>query len=106
VFADSAAFFVSSPKTRRNAHGIQHALWRVMRGARHYSELTVWKLADELRIETLKLTSRPAFARNVKAQTQAEDAVNSICRNIAEGFRLRDSWPIRLVPANFPAVVE
>jgi four helix bundle protein len=56
-----------------------------MRGARHYSELTVWKLADELRIETLKLTSRPAFARNVKAQTQA-DAVNSICRNIAEGF--------------------
>ena len=57
-----------------------------MRGARHVSELTVWKLADELRIETLKLTSRPAFARNLKAQTQAEDAVNSICRNIAEGF--------------------
>ena len=57
-----------------------------MRGARHYSELTVWKLADELRVETLKLTSRPAFARNLKAQTQAEDAVNSICRNIAEGF--------------------
>ena len=57
-----------------------------MRGARHYSELTVWKLADELRIETLKLTSRPAFARNLKAQTQAEDAVNSTCRNIAEGF--------------------
>ena len=57
-----------------------------MRGARHFSELTVWKLADELRVETLKLTSRPAFARNLKAQTQAEDAVNSICRNIAEGF--------------------
>ena len=57
-----------------------------MRGARHFSELTVWRLADELRIETLKLTSRPAFARNLKAQTQAEDAVNSVCRNIAEGF--------------------
>jgi four helix bundle protein len=37
-------------------------------------------------VEALKLTSRPAFARNLKAQTQAEDAVNSICRNIAEGF--------------------
>jgi four helix bundle protein len=57
-----------------------------MRGARHVSELTVWKLADELRVETLKLTGRPVFARNVKAQTQADDAVNSICRNIAEGF--------------------
>jgi four helix bundle protein len=57
-----------------------------MRGARHFSELTVWQLADELRVETLTLTSRPAFARNLKAQTQAEDAVNSICRNIAEGF--------------------
>ena len=57
-----------------------------MRGASHFSELTVWQLAVELRVETLKLTSRPAFARNLKAQTQAEDAVNSICRNIAEGF--------------------
>ena len=57
-----------------------------MRGARHFSELTVWKLADELRIETLKLTKRPEFARNLKAQSQAEDAVNSICRNTAEGF--------------------
>lgn len=57
-----------------------------MRGARHFSELTVWQLADELRIETLKLTGRPAFARNLKAQTQADDAVNSVCRNIAEGF--------------------
>jgi four helix bundle protein len=73
-------------KTPSKAHGIRPALLRTVRGARHYSELTVWKLADELRIETLKLTSRPAFARNLKAQTQAEDAVNSICRNIAEGF--------------------
>lgn len=57
-----------------------------MRGARHFTELTVWRLADELRVETLKLTGRPEFARNLKAQTQAEDAANSICRNIAEGF--------------------
>jgi four helix bundle protein len=57
-----------------------------MRVARHYLELTVWQLADELRVETLKLTSRPAFARNAKSQMQTEDAVNSVCRNIAEGF--------------------
>jgi four helix bundle protein len=73
-------------KTPSNAHGIRRAVVHAMRGARHFSELTVWKLADELRVETLQLTSRPAFARNLKAQTQAEDAVNSICRNIAEGF--------------------
>jgi four helix bundle protein len=57
-----------------------------MRGARHFSELTIWKIADELRVETFKLTSRPRFARDLKAQSQAEDAANSICRNIAEGF--------------------
>jgi four helix bundle protein len=86
LFADSAAFPTFPVKTPITRSGIQRALSRAMRGARHYSELTVWKLADELRIETLKLTSRPAFARNLKAQTQAEDAVNSICRNTAEGF--------------------
>jgi four helix bundle protein len=57
-----------------------------MRGARHFSDLTIWKLADELRVETFKLTSRPRFARDLKAQSQADDAANSICRNIAEGF--------------------
>jgi four helix bundle protein len=34
----------------------------------------------------MKLTARPTFARDFKAQQQADDAVNSICRNIAEGF--------------------
>jgi len=57
-----------------------------MPGARHFSALTVWKLADEVRVETFKLTSRPRYARDLKAQSQTEDAANSICRNIAEGF--------------------
>ena len=57
-----------------------------MPGARHFSGLAIWKLADELRVETFKLTSRPRFARDLKAQSQTEDAANSICRNIAEGF--------------------
>jgi four helix bundle protein len=57
-----------------------------MRGARRYTELIVWQLADELRIETFKLTSRAVFARNLKARTQTEDAVDSVCRNIPEGF--------------------
>ena len=32
------------------------------------------------------MTGKPAFARNLKAKTQAEDAADSVCRNIAEGF--------------------
>jgi len=45
-----------------------------------------FRSAGSSQILPLKLTSSPAFARNLKAQTQADDAVNSICRNIAEGF--------------------
>jgi four helix bundle protein len=53
---------------------------------RHFSELVVWQLADEVRVETLKLTAREGFARDLRLRAQAEDAVNSVCRNIAEGF--------------------
>jgi four helix bundle protein len=55
-------------------------------GARHFSELIVWKLADEIRTETFTLTAKPGFVRDVRARSQAEDAANSVCRNIAEGF--------------------
>jgi four helix bundle protein len=54
--------------------------------ARHYSELRVWKLADALRVDVFSLTSRPAFAKDLKAKGQADDAISSVCRNIAEGF--------------------
>lgn len=57
-----------------------------MAGARHYRELIAWQLADQLRVEVFKLTRRPPFARDFKHQGQAEDAVDSVCRNIAEGF--------------------
>jgi four helix bundle protein len=57
-----------------------------MSGARHFTKLIVWQLADELRIETLRLTSRRQFERDLKLHSQTEDAINSACRNIAEGF--------------------
>jgi len=57
-----------------------------MDGARHYTELAVWRIGDQLRTEVFKLTGGPRFARDFRAQEQADDAVNSICRNIAEGF--------------------
>ena len=57
-----------------------------MKAARHYSELIVWKLAEEIRIEVFKLTAKPCFAADFRAKSQAEDAANSVGRNIAEGF--------------------
>lgn len=54
--------------------------------AHHYSQLIVWKLAEEIRIEVFKLTAKPLFAADFKAKRQGEDAANSVCRNIAEGF--------------------
>ncbi len=57
-----------------------------MAGAKHYSELIAWQLADQLRVQTLTLTARPRFVKDLKLNSQTEDAVNSVCRNIAEGF--------------------
>jgi four helix bundle protein len=54
--------------------------------ARHYSQLIVWKLANEIRIEVFNLTEKSNFAADLRARSQAEDAANSMGRNIAEGF--------------------
>ena len=60
-----------------------------MAGARHHTDLIVWKLADEMRVEVFKLTRRPAFVRDFKLRSQTDDAMDSVCRNIAEGFGCR-----------------
>ena len=57
-----------------------------MSAAHHYSQLVVWKLAEEIRIEVFRLTAKPSFAADFRARSQAEDAAISVCRNIAEGF--------------------
>jgi four helix bundle protein len=57
--------------------------------AQHYSDLIVWKLADEIRVEVFKLTKRAPFSRDYKLKSQTDDAMDSVCRNIAEGFGCR-----------------
>ena len=54
--------------------------------ARHYSDLIVWQLGEEIRIEVFELTAKPCFDADLKAKGQADDAANSVTRNIAEGF--------------------
>jgi four helix bundle protein len=57
-----------------------------MGGAKRYEDLIVWQLADQIRVLVFTLTERPRFVRDVRLRAQTEDAVNSMCRNIAEGF--------------------
>jgi four helix bundle protein len=54
--------------------------------ARFYWELQTWQLADEIRQHVFRWTKRPRFAADLKARAQIDDAINSTCRNIAEGF--------------------
>jgi four helix bundle protein len=54
--------------------------------ARHFTELIVWQLADQLRIEVFQLTKRGRFHTDFKLRSQLDDAADSACRNIAEGF--------------------
>ena len=56
---------------------------------RDHARLTVWQLAAELRLETLKLTRRATFAHDRRLQSETEETVSSICRNIPEGARRR-----------------
>ena len=55
-------------------------------GARHFRELIVWQLSEQLRVEVLGITTRPCFRKDFKLRAQLEDAIDSVCRNIAEGF--------------------
>jgi 23S rRNA-intervening sequence protein len=57
-----------------------------MAPARHYTDLIVWQLAEQIRIEVFKLTPKSGFATDFTAREQAEDSIDSTCRNIAEGF--------------------
>jgi four helix bundle protein len=54
--------------------------------ATHYTDLVVWQLADALRVGVFRLTRRAPFSQDFKLQGQTEDSIDSVCRNIAEGF--------------------
>ena len=57
-----------------------------MAGARHHTEIVAWQLADQIRVEIFALTRQGTFARAFKLRPQTEDAIDSVCRNISEGF--------------------
>ena len=55
-----------------------------MAGARHFTELIVWQLGDEHRVEVFALTKRPRLRADFKLRSQIDDAADSVCRNVAE----------------------
>ena len=67
-------------------HVLENRSVEHMPAAKKYQDLIVWQLADQIRVLVFALTERESFKRDLKLHSQTEDAVNSICRNIAEGF--------------------
>lgn len=54
--------------------------------AAHVTDLLVWQLADELRVEVIRLTALSAPSRDFKFRDQLRSAASGISANIAEGF--------------------
>ena len=57
-----------------------------MAGVREHTELTVWKLCNELRERIRPIVDRAAFGRYPKLREQLDEAAESPCPNIGEGF--------------------
>lgn len=54
--------------------------------ARHFTELIIWQLGDQIRQQVFAVTQTRQFAADLKLRSQLDDAADSVCRNIAEGF--------------------
>jgi four helix bundle protein len=54
--------------------------------AKDHRELDTWKLANEARIEVLRLVERPAFKAHQDLAIDMRRAADSACFNMAEGF--------------------
>jgi four helix bundle protein len=55
-------------------------------GAKDFTELAAWQLADELRTLVIAITERSPARRDFKFCDQMRDAARSATNNIAEGF--------------------
>ena len=59
---------------------------RVRVGARTFTELHAWQLANELKLGVYKLIEAPDVRRDFEFRNQIRNAAASAPRNIAEGF--------------------
>ncbi len=54
--------------------------------ARHFAELDIWKIANELKVAVYRLTDSGPAAADVAFRNQLRTAASSVPSNIAEGF--------------------
>jgi four helix bundle protein len=54
--------------------------------AERFEDLTVWQLANRVRIEVVAICARSPARSDFRYCNQMRDASRSACRNIAEGF--------------------
>jgi four helix bundle protein len=55
-------------------------------GARSFTDLDVWQLSNELKLEVYALLRNPAVQRDLEYRDQMRNSAASAPRNIAEGF--------------------
>jgi four helix bundle protein len=60
-----------------------------MAGARHFTELRCWQLANELKRAIYRFSERPIVKQDTKYYEQIRDAAAGGPRTIAEGFARR-----------------
>ena len=69
--------------------GAPDATFDDVAGARHFTELDCWQLANNLKLKVYAVSERPALKCDRSYYEQIRDAAASGPRNIAEGFGRR-----------------
>ena len=75
-------------------------------GARRYTELEVWKNANDLRDQVNRLVNLPEFSQHAWLHTQLRRAAQTACAGIADGFGRQPREFIRFVQAARTALSE
>jgi len=85
------------------SHGISRAS---SVGARRYTELEVWKNANDLRDQVNRLVNLPEFSQHAWLHTELRRAAQTACAGIADGFGRQPREFIRFVQAARTALSE
>ncbi len=75
-------------------------------GARRYTELEVWKNANDLRDQVNRLVNLPEFSQHAWLHTQLRRAAQTACAGIADGFGRQPREFIRFVQSARTALSE
>jgi four helix bundle protein len=75
-------------------------------GVRRYTELEVWKNANDLRDQVNRLVNLPEFGQHAWLHTQLRRAAQTACNGIADGFDRQPREFIRFLQSVRTALTE